>query len=86
MVSTDVPGTGGTFAAAIDGPPPSKYEVANGEGRAILHATHLPDHNLTVSNLFPGETVTFPFDELTTSARQSLSRCFNQPHTSALVL
>ena len=78
----DVPGTGGTLAAVIDGEAPLKYEVANGEGRAILRATRLPDHNLTVSDLFPGETVTFPFAELTSNARQSLSACFNPPLTT----
>jgi len=36
----------------------------------------LPSRTLTVSELFPGETVTFPFDELTPAARQSLSACF----------
>jgi len=36
----------------------------------------LPAHTLTVSELFPGETVTFPFEELTRDARDSLSPCF----------
>jgi len=36
----------------------------------------LPSRTLTVSELFPGETVTLPFDELTPAARQSLSACF----------
>lgn len=36
----------------------------------------LPSSTLTISELFPGETVTFPFAELTGAARQSLSACF----------
>jgi hypothetical protein len=36
----------------------------------------LPTRSLTASQLFAGETVTFPFDELSKSARQALSACF----------
>jgi hypothetical protein len=36
----------------------------------------LPRRTLTVGELFAGETVTFPFDQLTRSAREALSACF----------
>jgi hypothetical protein len=36
----------------------------------------LPLQDLTISNLFPGETVVFPFDVLPPPARESLSACF----------
>jgi hypothetical protein len=36
----------------------------------------LPQRTLTVSELFAGETVTFPFDELNTATRHALSACF----------
>jgi hypothetical protein len=36
----------------------------------------LPRRTLTASQLFPGETVSFPFDQLTASAREALSTCF----------
>ena len=36
----------------------------------------LPLQTFTVSNLFPDETVVFPFSELPQQARVSLSRCF----------
>ena len=36
----------------------------------------LPKRTLTVSELFAGETVTFPFDELSNATRNALSACF----------
>jgi mono/diheme cytochrome c family protein len=36
----------------------------------------LPKRTLTVSELFAGETVTFPFDELNNATRNALSACF----------
>jgi mono/diheme cytochrome c family protein len=36
----------------------------------------LPVRTLTVGELFPGETVTFPFEELASAGRNSLSACF----------
>jgi hypothetical protein len=32
---------------------------------------------LTISNLFPGETVVFPFDDLSEGVRRDLSGCFS---------
>ena len=36
----------------------------------------LPKRTLTASGLFAGESVTFPFDQLTKSAHEALSTCF----------
>ena len=35
----------------------------------------LPSHTLTIRNLFPGETVTFPFGQLSPTLREVLSTC-----------
>jgi hypothetical protein len=61
----------------------------SGPGAAVLYATKdnsggqpptmpLPQHTLTVSGLFPGETVVFPFASLTPALRQTLSTCFTK--------
>jgi cytochrome c551/c552 len=42
----------------------------------VLPAMPLPEHSLTVRNVFPDETVVFAFDDLGRDARQSLSACF----------
>ncbi|MGO9259878.1 MAG: hypothetical protein ACLQU1_26735 [Bryobacteraceae bacterium] len=89
----DVPQTGGAMSAAVDGKVPSTYTVDQGEGAAILYATKqnfgvpkfampLPAQTLTISNLFPGETVVFPFGGLTQTVRQALSTCFTGSGTS----
>ncbi len=76
---------GATFSAAVDGKMPFTYNVDNGEGAAVLYtATEsagviklpLPAQTLTISNLFPDQTVVFPFDSLTQAARHELSTCF----------
>jgi hypothetical protein len=36
----------------------------------------LPAQTLTISDLFPDETVVFPFDRLSLTAREGLSTCF----------
>ena len=38
----------------------------------------LPTHTLTISDLFPNETVEFPFDSLPQAARKALSQCITQ--------
>ena len=89
----DVPQTGGAISAAVDGKAPSAYHVGQGEGSAILYATKvssgvpkfvmpLPAQTLTISNLFPGETIVFPFGGLTQTVRQELSTCFTASSTS----
>ena len=36
-----------------------------------------PNHSLTVRDLFPGETIEFPFSELDQKTRSELSTCFS---------
>jgi hypothetical protein len=66
-------------------------EGTSGPGAAILYATNsgapklvtpLPEHTLTISNLFAEETVVFPFGNLSPSVRQALSPCFTGSGTS----
>jgi hypothetical protein len=47
-----------------------------GPGAIALNATSLPARTLTIRNLFQGETVVFPFGELSQTARETLSTCF----------
>jgi len=54
---------------------PAAYLFARFGGSADTRI-QLPARTLTASQLFPGETVTFPFDQLSTAARESLSVCF----------
>jgi hypothetical protein len=62
-------------------------DATSGPAAAVLYATRpipgaanlampLPARTLSISNLFPDETVAFPFDRLTQSMRQQLSECF----------
>jgi len=89
--SPAVPEQGRVMSAAVDGKAPAAYKIdgleTNGNGQAgtsgpgsmILAATQagpLPAQTLTVSNLFPNETVVFPFGELAPAARLELSACF----------
>jgi hypothetical protein len=46
----------------------------SGLAAALLHAP-LPLNTLTVTDLFPGETVVFPFDDLDQVARRQLAVC-----------
>lgn len=71
----DVPGTGATLSASVDGRTAVKYRVENGEGASKL-VMPLPEKTLAVSSLFTKETVVFPFGGLAESARQGLSLCF----------
>lgn len=55
---------------------------ANGPGTTILYPDPdmnlpLPAQTLTINNLFPNETVVFPFEDLSPTVRQDLSRCFS---------
>ncbi len=64
----------------------SKYSVKGNEGAARLFATTehdgarnlaaLPEHALTVTDLFRGETVVFPFGAMHPNVRQELTACF----------
>jgi hypothetical protein len=83
-----VPKEGRAISAAVDGASPITYSVLNekamfvgamgnsGTGAALLSKLPLPERALTVTNVFPDETVVFPFDGLPQTARQALSRCF----------
>jgi hypothetical protein len=81
----------GALTAATDGAAPRGYQVESTEimmngGQATTSgaATHLsgqlPAQSLTVGNLFPGQTVEFPFRDLPRTARQRLSACFPEAH------
>ena len=81
----------GTLLVSVDGMAPVSNRVdgnesmGNGSGvtagpaATILYKapTALPAASLTVSGLFPGETVEFPFDELSARVRRSLEGCFH---------
>ena len=62
-------GTSGPGAAVL-------YATKHSPGAPTL-ATPVPQQSLTVTNLFPGETVVFPFGGLNPSVQQSLSACFS---------
>jgi len=63
---------------------------SSGPGAVILSSTRkdsggvklaLPEHTLRVGDVFPNETVVFPFGDLTRTDRQTLAMCF--PGTAA---
>ena len=80
----------GTLSAVVDGNPPVNYKVDGAEkmgngsqataGPAALSLAPamLPSRTLTIGNLFPDETVVFPFGDLPQAARQSLPACFTE--------
>ena len=82
------PQTDRTFLVSADGGAgrPHKLEgreekMGNGQGgatglAAALLNVSLPAKSLTVSNLFPGETVMFPLGDLDVATRQQLAFCF----------
>ena len=88
-----VPSKGRTISAAVDGKALPAVEVDgsekmfpgtsgnSGTGAVILYPAQLPARTLTISNLFPDETVVFPFDALSGTVRQSLATCFNPSAT-----
>jgi hypothetical protein len=77
----------GTVKVSVDGGSPVGYEVqgtermgngstgTTGHAAVVLAGLPWPRKTLTISELFPGETVSFPFDELAT-AWQSFASCF----------
>jgi hypothetical protein len=85
--SPGVPKSGQVISAVVDGGTPvtSKIEgvekMGNGQGGesgpgSVQLGLPLPARQLAVSNIFGDETVSFPFDGLSESARQGLSVCF----------
>jgi hypothetical protein len=82
MFSVEGRETMGNGAKAADG-----KDAVSGSASAILYASHseggapsigtrLPARRLSVSNVFPGGTVVFPFDRLTQPMREEVSVCF----------
>jgi hypothetical protein len=87
--SPATPKSGQMMSVAIDGKTPSTYKIegseqmgngtggGSGPGAILLNPTKLlPARTLTISNLFPDETVVFPFDGPAKNARQALAACF----------
>src|SRR5207248_5973977 len=81
------PQTNRTFSVSADGKPgiPQKFEgreqkMGNGSAgttglaAATLNAP-LPDTTLTITDLFPGETVVFPVGDLDQTVRLQLGAC-----------
>jgi hypothetical protein len=82
----------GTFTTLIDGEITVTHKAEGSEtmgngskveaGPASLRlfqsrsTAKLPTRSLRISELFPGEAIEFPFDQLSDSARMSLSACF----------
>ncbi len=86
--SPGVPPAGQVMSAVADGKAPRTYKIdgaekmgngadfTTGPGAVDLRAMPLPEKALTVRNLFPNETVVFPFGDLDRTVRDSLSTCF----------
>jgi hypothetical protein len=86
-----VPKNGRVASIAIDGKAPFTYTVSgtekmgngtaggSGPGAAVIARSDvaMPAQTVTVSNLFPDETVTFSFEGLDRATRKSIASCFN---------
>jgi hypothetical protein len=84
-----VPNEGQPITVAVDGKAPFIHKVeggkkqgngTNGPGATVLYPgpeTNMPfpTQSLTISNLFPDETVVFPFENLSQTVRRDLSMC-----------
>ena len=57
---------------------PAAISLYESKKNSLTPAMPLPAKTLTISNLFPNETVEFPFGDLTQTARQSLAACFTR--------
>ena len=85
-----VPDEGQPITIAIDGAHSFTHKAdrgkkqgngENGPGATILYPDSainlpLPAQSLTITDVFPGETVVFPFDNLSAAARHDFSGCF----------
>jgi hypothetical protein len=92
------PAEGRPFTVAVDGQAPLTFTAEGGEkqgngkggpGGVVLHpasgnagAISLPARTLTISNVFPDETVVFPFGDLTRTVKQVFSTCFSGSRAS----
>jgi cytochrome c551/c552 len=82
------PPSGRELSATVDGRPAFQLRVegnekmgngsaaTTGPAAVMLPLTRLPEQSLTVSGLFPQETVVFPLNKLTPEMRRELSACF----------
>jgi hypothetical protein len=86
--SPGVPKSGQVISAVVDGGAPVTYKIEGvekmGNGQAgtsgpgsVQLGLSLPTRQLAITNIFGDETVLFPFDGLSESARQGLSVCFS---------
>lgn len=86
--SPNVPSNGRVVSAVADGKASVTYKVEgtekmgngtagiSGPGSVILRAMPLPAHTLTISNVFPDQSVVFAFDRMAPDQRRMLSACF----------
>jgi hypothetical protein len=78
----EVSGSGSTpLTYDVDGTPgrvPVSY-VSQPDSAGATFVIPLPSRSLTIRNLFPGETVTFPFDGLSPTVRRILTTCLFPP-------
>jgi hypothetical protein len=66
--------TRGTLSASVDGAAPVSWSA---DGSATeLTFSRIPADSLTISGLFPDETVTFPFTNFPSFARREFQECF----------
>jgi hypothetical protein len=74
----------GTLAVSVDGSGAVNYPLGGDMAALILPGTEidtgggspLPAETLTITDLFPGETVAFPFANLPRNARNEFQACF----------
>jgi hypothetical protein len=79
----------GALSASVDGGAARQYRVEGSEkmgngsglelhGRAaiVLDGLPFPTQSLTIDDLFPGHSVSFPFSDLPSSARRKFKACF----------
>lgn len=69
------------MTAAVDAKAASVYYVGQGEGATYLSAEKHSLNSaktLTISNIFPGQTVVFPLGDLSQTMRHDLAACFTE--------
>jgi hypothetical protein len=70
------------FAMEIDGKAATAAPYQGKQSaEAATFVVPLPSHTLTIRNLFPNETVSFPFGRLTPTLREVLSTCVTRRGT-----
>jgi hypothetical protein len=65
------------FIYKVDGTPDesARLYVARNNTSAPMALIHIPAQTLTISNLFAGESVAFPFNRLSPIVRRQLATC-----------